>query len=694
MVNGKHSMRAEGALRSVRNGLPGTSSRWRTVLQIIGGVALLAGLYVISRQNYLLFHSLAELFSIVIAFGIFALCWNSRLLLQDNYLVFLAIAYLSVALLDTLHTLAYSGMGVFAGATENLSTQLWISARYVESVSLLATALLIGRKIRPLFTFGLYGVLTVLLVGSIFWWGGFPACYVPGDLHPLTGFKIGSEYVICGILAASALIMIRKESAFDRRVLLLLVGSILVTMASEVAFTQYRTVTGPANLIGHFLKIVSFYLIYKAIIETGIVRPYSLLFRDLSLSERNLRNERARLAAVLDQMPAGVVIAEAPSGHIILSNEQVQSIWRRPFQTCAAFGESQECPAAHPDGVPYGTDDCPLRRALLHGETVTGEEVEFVRGDGARGSMLVSAGPIRDENGHVMAAVMTFHDVTARKRALDALHKAREQLETRVEERTAELKNANKALRTEIAERREAEAKLQEYQKELRSLASELSLAEERERRRIARLAHDEVGQSLALCRIQLSELCSTASSAQLAEQLRCIRSVLDKCIEQTRSLTLQLGSPILYELGLEAALENLVQRAQQQHGLKANFHDDGQAKPLEHDTRVVLFQAAKELVTNVVKHARADRLRIGVQRQNGMVEVSIEDDGVGFDVSDLKPGREGPGFGLFSIRERLRHLGGRFEVRSKPGSGTLARMAAPLSAEQDSGRQPETKEG
>lgn len=272
--------------------------RW----SILVGALLLFGLWATSLYNYLLFHSLAEIFSIVVAFGIFMLAWNSRHFAKNSYLLFIGIAYLFIGGLDLIHTLAYKGMGIFPGYDANLSTQLWISARYLESVSLLIAAFLVGRKLKANFAFISYTLITAVLLGSIFYWNIFPICYVEGD--GLTTFKKVSEYIISFILIASIIALLQKRHKFEKSVLQLLAAAIVVTVASELTFTLYTDVYGLFNLLGHYLKIVSFYLIYKAVVEIGLTKPYTLIFRDLKQSEDVLRTAKDRLEHEVDESSA------------------------------------------------------------------------------------------------------------------------------------------------------------------------------------------------------------------------------------------------------------------------------------------------------------------------------------------------------------------------------------------------------
>ena len=264
---------------------------------IIIALAVFIGLYTASLYSYLLFHSLAEIFSVIVACGTFFIAWNSRRFLTNNYLLFIGIAYLFVAGIDLAHTLSYAGMGVFSGYDANVATQLWISGRYLEAISLVVAPLLLTRELNPDKLFIIFSAIFAMIMASIFVWNIFPVCYAEGI--GLTPFKITSEFIICLILLASMGMLLRYRDRFDEGVLKLLIWSIIFTIASEMAFTLYMNVYGPANLIGHYFKIVSFYFIYKAVIETGLREPYDLLFRELKTAHDELENRVRQRTAEL-----------------------------------------------------------------------------------------------------------------------------------------------------------------------------------------------------------------------------------------------------------------------------------------------------------------------------------------------------------------------------------------------------------
>ncbi len=264
---------------------------WGKYLNGLVGIPFLTGLYLTSLYNYLLFHSLAEIFSIVVACGIFMIAWNSRKYIKNEYLIFIAIAYLFIAGLDILHTLGYKGMQIFADY-DYYGNQLWIAARYLESITLLAAFSFFhtGRKVKPRQVFLLYTVIFSLFVASIFYWKVFPICFIEGK--GLTPFKKISEYIICLILLTDMWLLFRYREKFEENVFRLLVCSLIFTIISELAFTFYISNYGFSNLVGHYFKIFSFYSIYKAIIETGIVKPYDIIFRELLMKETHLKEAK------------------------------------------------------------------------------------------------------------------------------------------------------------------------------------------------------------------------------------------------------------------------------------------------------------------------------------------------------------------------------------------------------------------
>jgi len=232
----------------------------------------------------------------------------------------------------------------------------------------------------------------------------------------------------------------------------------------------------------------------------------------------------------------------------------------------------------------------------------------------------------------------------------------------------------------DITKRKEAEEKIRVYQRQLRSLASRLSLTEERERRRIATELHDNIGQTLAISKIKLGTLKKLVENTTFVDAVEEIRDLIEQAIKYTRSLTFELSPPILYELGFESAVEWLLEHLQKTHRFSIKFEDDHNLKPLSEDMQVVLFQVVRELLMNVVKHAQASEVRVAIARAENYIRIEVEDNGVGFDSSDIAlQQHKNHGFGIFSVRERLAYLGANFEIHSQPGCGTKILLQAPL---------------
>ncbi len=492
--------------------------------------AVLAVLYLARLQSYLLFHSLGELFSVVVAAGIFVVTWNSRRYFQNGALLWLGLAYLFVAALDTLHTLAYKGMGVFPNVGTDLATQLWLCARFLAAAAWLLAPFFLDRPISAKASLAGFSAAFVLLIVWVFYLGSFPTAYSESEGR-LTSFKVVSEYFISLALALSGYLLWRKRRLFDSYVVQLVLASIGAAIASEMAFTFYSSPYGTANLLGHYFKIVSFLWIYKAVIETGLTRPYSLLFRDLKTSEEALRKREAELEVI------------------------------------------------------------------------------------------------------------------------------NEQLEARVAARTAE------------AHRRMLQ---------LRALASQITEAEQRERHRLAQILHDHLQQILVAARLHVAAERSRSKDRQLQQNCVDVDELLQQAIALSRSLAVELCPPILNESGLPAALEWLGSWSLEQHQLKVDVVAEPTANPANETVRIFLFQAVRELLFNVVKHAGTARARLVLSADRDRLDVLVQDSGCGFDVTRME-GATRPGFGLYSIKERLEILGGSMTIQSEPGCGTSIHLIAPL---------------
>ncbi len=218
---------------------------------------------------------------------------------------------------------------------------------------------------------------------------------------------------------------------------------------------------------------------------------------------------------------------------------------------------------------------------------------------------------------------------------------------------------------------------LREHQERLRLLASELLLTEERERRRIATAVHDSLSQLLVISKLKL-DMANRGAEADLKTAVASVSDLLREAIEHSRALTFELSPPVLCELGLSPALQDLAERMTKRYGLRIVYEPQSAQLAIKDDTAVLLYRAVQELLTNAVKHAHAKLARIRVHTADNLIQIDVSDDGEGFAPHAIGHAGEG-GFGLFSIRERLLHLGGNVEVDSRPGQGTRIRLTIAL---------------
>jgi PAS domain S-box-containing protein len=646
-------------------------------------VVVLAGLYLASEYNYLLFHTLAEGFAIAVACGIFMVAWNSRRFLQNNYVLFLGVAYLFVGGLDLVHTLSYMGMNVFPGYGADLPTQLWIAARYMEALSLLAAPLLIGRRLSAGRALVGYAAVSAALLWAIFG-GVFPSCFVEGQ--GLTPFKKASEYVISGILLGSVYTLHGRRRHFDPGVLKLIYSSVVVTIAAEMAFTLYVSAYGFSNLVGHYLKLVSFVLLYRAVIMTGLREPYNLIFRDLKRSQEKYQslftemlNGFAYNRVVTDESgkPVDCVFLEANDSFERLTGLKREDVIGRRVTE-----------------VLPGIEHDPADWIGVFGRVaLTGEGARFEQYAQPLGKWF-SVAAYSPKRGYFS---VVFEDITERKRAEDVMNRYQEHLEELVAERTADLVAANEELEREIAQRTKAEAQLLQSQK----MEAVGQLA--------GGIAHDFNNRLFAI-RNYAYILKSAAGDPQVAENAERILASCDKAAKLVDDLLSFSRRKEINPRPLDVASavgdsEGLLRVAA---GKRVDFRLELPAERLTvMADATTLEHALINLVTNArdampgggtvtVKAGKADPAKVpaGAAFHNGgqrgpYAVVSVSDTGPGMDektrrrifepfFTTKEPGK-GTGLGLAMVYGAVTQQGGFVDVQSEPGRGTTLSIYLPL---------------
>ncbi len=250
----------------------------------------------------LLFHTLAEMFAITVAIATFMVTWNARRYITSGYLLILGISYFFVAGIDLFHTVAYKGMGLIPGATVDLPTQLWLAGHYLQAAALLIAPFFIKRKPNHWLVFLGFGAGAAALLASIAL-GVFPVAFGPDGL---TSFKIGSEYVISIAMLIALVLLYEQRQRFEHSVWLLLSASIVIGIAAEISFTVYTDPFGLPNTIGHILRVIMYYLVYRAIVEASLKGPYDVLFRELTETTQALSESEERFRSTFEQATLGI----------------------------------------------------------------------------------------------------------------------------------------------------------------------------------------------------------------------------------------------------------------------------------------------------------------------------------------------------------------------------------------------------
>lgn len=772
-------------------------------------VLVLIGLYISSFYNYLLFHMLAEMFAVVTACSIFVVTWNARKFFKEKqFFPFIGISYLFVGILDLVHAMSYKGVNIIVSTDANIPTQLWVAARYLQSITLLSAFFIFKNKKKPETYLLGFTVVTILILLSIFYWRIFPDCYLE-NAGGLTPFKKNSEYLICVILLSALGALYYNRDRFDKKLFNWLQASILITIVSELLFTNYIGLYSTANMLGHYFKILSFYCLYKALIETGLSQPYSLLYKDLTDTREsyralfsNMLDGFARHRMILDKngYPINFEFLEINQAFERLTglNEVVgktitqvlpdiqndSTKWIEVFGEVALKGdpvrfESYVTPlkkwyAFNAYSVKYGEfvtifEDITERKAAIESlfsqreflnttlehigdgvistdetgqvafinvaaEKLTGwpradalgkkleqvfkvcrkeenatckedgagplyddqlmvfpDEGMLLRHDGTRLPIEESVNPVTNDNGDVIGLVLIFRDITMWKQLQKQLQEANELLEEKVAERTLTLHQTVEHLQKEIEQRTKADARNKEVEQELqsraaqlRALAGKLTMAEQAERRRVAKVLHDGLQQYMAAAKLHLSGLERKIEDPHLSGLARKIEETIGTCIQMARSLSADLSPPALYRGGLISGLRWLAGRMQERHGFRVIVKSELENVSLAEDIMLLVFESVRELLFNSVKHSETFEAQVRLKKnEKNQLYLCVEDAGSGFDPSDIAVSDNmQQGFGLFSIQERINLIGGTFEIQSTPGHGSRFDIFLPYEKE------------
>jgi len=632
-------------------------------------LTLLIALYGGSLHSYLLFHSLAEMISVVIAGTIFVLAWNSRKIVDRPFFVFLGIAYFFIGILDLFHSLAYTGMGVFPEYGANLPTQLWIATRFVNSLSLLIAFGFIYRPLSYPFIFLAYALVASLLLAAIFFGNFFPDCYIEG--FGLTPFKKISEYIISATLIITIPLLWKRREDFDPGVVQLLIWALLFTVISELAFTFYIGVYDFSNMIGHCFKVIAYYLIYKALIETGFVKPYNLLFRDLKKNAEALRKANDELENRVHQRTAQLVDANRALQAEILDRQRAEEGLREAETKYSRLVENSLT------GIYIDQDGrivfANQRFAQIYGYTKEEVEgIEILKLVHPEDRSLIEERRVRRLRGEEIPAEYESRGLTKDGRTIWV---TRGNSLIEFGGKRAILGNL-----VETTERREIEQSLQESQKELRHLSSQLMAAQEKERKWIAQELHDSIGQTLAAAKFSLEKKISQMDlqKAPPGMVLENTLSMIQNGIEETRRIMMNLRPSVLDDLGILATFNWFCREFQKIYShVQIHRQIRIEEREIPEPLKIVIFRILQEGMNNFAKHGQGDSVFLSLGKIERTIQLEIRDNGVGFDLETIRRG-----LGLASMKERAELSGGTFAIESAKGQGTKITATWRLSTE------------
>ena len=510
---------------------------------------------------------------------------------------------------------------------------------------------------------------------------------------------------------------------------------------------------------------------------------------------RETEEGHAILDALMEHIPIGLSISDGKANHLrYISRYSLELTGHNRDQLLASksTGPNEREVFLHPDsGNPATGEELPLVRAVRNGETVIAEEWQLASPENRRIPILCNAAPIRNRDGEIIAGVVAWSDISTIKAYEKKIEKNAEELEERVNKRTKQLLNANKALQAseqrmqsvlrsaplimwttdregkvtmavgtglrmlgyeplqligldlinhpeippklvyatsealtgrqhntvimvpsgeyydthtaplfevgggidgttgvalnitlrKIAQQRLAAlaSSLEQKNRQLRNLTFELVQAEQKERRRLSQVLHDHLQQILAASKIKLSIAGQISTDPQVVEECRAVSEMLAEAIHSSRSLAIELSPPILRSSDLDQILHWLANHLQQMHNLQVNVIYTGDTVRFGPDVSALIYHSLKELMFNIVKHAATNEAVLEAVVDENTVRLTVKDDGSGFNVTDLEK-NETPGFGLFTIGERLLYLGGRLAIESTPGEGTKINLILPRS--------------
>jgi PAS domain S-box-containing protein len=694
--------------------------------------------FVMTPASYLVFHNIAEFFSIMVSLSMFGLGWYTYEQSKDRHALFLSITFFGIGIMDFMHTLSNAAMPAFITPnSSNKSIQFWIGARLFQAVAFLISAYVSpGRPSRwlsrgILLTSALL-VSFLVFTGIIFFPTYMPTTFLAGA--GLTPFKKICEYLIVLLLCVAVAAYWKRMARTRDRLLLYYVAAFVICIFSEIPFALYTRVFETYNVLGHIYKVAAFYLIYYGIYKASVKDPYVKLAeigeelkRDVAerlLAEQELQTHRDHLEELVKGRTSQLEAANAQLQVEITERKRMEEAVResedrlrialetshtgawdldlvdhsafRSLEHDRIFGYAELLPQwtyemflEHVVPEDRATVNAKFQRAV---DTQSDWSFECrIRRANGQVRWIWAAGRHRRDTSDVprrMAGIV--QDITERKQVEESLRQRTselqqltETLEQQVQERTEELEVANEQLRSEIAECQRIDTALRKSQSDLRRLSLELLNAHEKERRLVAREIHDSIGSSLVAVKFKVETVLTEVpdKSRETTTALKSVIPIVQGAIDDARRIQMNLRPSMLDDLGILATIAWLCRQFESTYsGIRIRQSIKIEEHEVPDSLKTVIFRVLQEGLNNVAKHSKAKMVSVFLRKTGQMIKLVIRDYGQGFDLSKAQsPGDTTHGFGLKSMRERTELSGGSFDIKSTKGKGTIIRASWPL---------------
>ncbi|OFZ43323.1 MAG: hypothetical protein A2070_02845 [Bdellovibrionales bacterium GWC1_52_8] len=577
-----------------------------------------------------MFHSIVEIFCLIIIFAAFLFAWNSRQF-ENSYLIVIGTALAPVGLIELLHFFSYKGYSLFPDYDANLPTSFWIASRYILASAFLIAPFVLKHKIPagPLAAFWMF--CAIILIVLIFR-GDFPTCYIEGT--GLTPFKIWSEYLISALFLIGLGALIRHKAEFDKKVLGLLIASILLMVVSELAFTSYFGVYDFANALGHVFMTAGFYCLYKGILETGIREPYNLLFRDLSEANQ-------RWKTIFDNVHDAIFMHDL-DGTILEVNEQMPKLYQVSREEATRFSISRDY--SSPEN---STDQLPAIWAkAVRGESQLFQWIARRPHSGEAFNVEVFLRKVRLKGRDLILA--NVRDITMRKKLENDLRAA-------IEIRDEFLSIASHELKTPLT-----------------ALILQLQLTQKKLEK-----GSDPKGALLV----------------QPIGQVKRITALLNELLDVTR---IRSGNLFLEKTSFnlcESAQESIEAFRESASNIGSRITLDAPELIVGYWDHSRISQIFNNLLSNAIKYGGGGPIEIAIEKieASDLARFSVRDYGIGipknlqanifdrFERAVTGNKISGLGLGLYIVRQIVEAHGGSIRVESEPGKGTLFVCELPL---------------